>query len=704
VDPDAGADDDLPPGVADAPPPVRLALGPAFTPDPAGDRFRVDGPLGEGGMGVVELVHDRRLGRSVACKRLRPRRPGEDPADHARLERQFRWEAAVTAFLQHPGVAPVYEIGHGPRGEPAFTRQRRDGTDLAALLAGHPAGLAGADLARAVELLRAAAGTLAAAHRAGIVHRDLKPEHVLVGDLGEVTVLDWGLAGLAHRDGHPLATLAPPPTVAGSPWWMAPEQAAGAAPDPRQDVFALGALLNACGCGRPPRASAGGPVAADGLDRLPRGLAALAAACLDPDPARRPADARAVAAELARWIDQGLTAAQRPTAWDRLRAMGRRPTPGQSAAIAAVAVALVAGGVIISEAIRGHRVRQATVDALERRTDLGDPAQVRAALAALDSMGSEADRFRERLATARDILDRQAATATLAGRLAELARTYRVRGPWPEEAGGLRRALADAGIVPGDPAAPARLAGHPLAPALVEALVQLLRAQVVAGDRRDQESVAALIATAADPGLRALGSLLSRSEVGTHDLVFCHCPDADEALRHRHATDLLIGAFGPDPRLEAAARERIARDPAAFWPRVILARAALARDPAAAERHALVALGAEPASLWPRLVLAYAALARGDGASAAQTVAPVLVGNPEHLELAMLHAAGLAMSGATAAAQAAVDAHASHAGHLRWHLAHRDGHPMERSVDALVAAGIRIGDAPARLTPLVAPR
>jgi hypothetical protein len=162
----------------------------------------------------------------------------------------------------------------------------------------------------------------------------------------------------------------------------------------------------------------------------------------------------------------------------------------------------------------------------------------------------------------------------------------------------------------------------------------------------------------------------------------------------------MLSTFGPVERLVQVAEARVAADPGAFWPRVTLARAVVGRgDWAAAERHALVALGREAASLWPRLSLGYTALAQGDWPRLLIEATHAHAANPDHLEAALLQCVALARTGNPAEAERRFRELRAD-GHLRWHLAHRHGHPMELLADAVVAAGLPLAAAPPRLTPL----
>ena len=216
-------------------------------------RYALREQLGRGGMGEVHTAHDAHVDREVAVKLLR----GAPEADAVA---RFLREARVQGRLEHPAIVPVHDLGLDGAGRPYFAMKRLAGTTLAALLAAHaagePAALARwprrALLGRLVEVCHA----VEFAHRRGVVHRDLKPANIMLGDLGEAYVLDWGIARVAGRGGGPairntdlVAVEAEPGHTAegallGTPGYMAPEQIADAAgADARADVYALGCVL-----------------------------------------------------------------------------------------------------------------------------------------------------------------------------------------------------------------------------------------------------------------------------------------------------------------------------------------------------------------------------------------------------------------------------------------------------------------------------
>ena len=208
---------------------------------PLEPRYHDVAALGEGGMGEVRLVRDTVVGRDVAMKRVRT------PMEHDAYARErFLREARVQGQLEHPSIVPVYELAMSAEGRIYFTMRRVRGRtfDGGLRLSRHALLAAMSRVCLAVDF----------AHAHGVVHRDIKPANLMIGDYGEVYVLDWGLAKLTSAD-DPLAlttsqeapSLASGKTTVGSilgtPGYMPPEQARGDEVDERADVFALGACL-----------------------------------------------------------------------------------------------------------------------------------------------------------------------------------------------------------------------------------------------------------------------------------------------------------------------------------------------------------------------------------------------------------------------------------------------------------------------------
>ncbi|GDX79779.1 hypothetical protein LBMAG42_15900 [Deltaproteobacteria bacterium] len=199
-----------------------------LTPDGLPDRYEDRGLVATGGAATVRAIHDRVLDRQVAVKVS----SSVEATDLAR----FRREAQVTAQLDHPCIVPIHDLG-----ETWFTMKRVQGVTFGQMVVAEPD--QAVMLGRVLEVLLRLCEALAFAHHRRVIHRDLKPENVMVGGFGQVYLVDWGIAqvnGLAED------------MIAGTPGWIAPEQARGEVCDARTDVWGLGALLYYCLCGRRP--------------------------------------------------------------------------------------------------------------------------------------------------------------------------------------------------------------------------------------------------------------------------------------------------------------------------------------------------------------------------------------------------------------------------------------------------------------------
>jgi serine/threonine protein kinase len=234
-----------------------------FGPDNFESRYAQLGVIGGGGMGEVRLYKDRRVGRDVAMKVIRPERASRP--DNAR---RFVREARVQGQLEHPAIVPVYDLGRGPDGAAFFTMKRVHGETLAgaidALASGQPSARTRFTRHKLLTAFGQACLAVHFAHTRGVLHRDLKPDNVMLGEFGEVYVLDWGLAKVVAspelagtRDSEGRIIVTPQPeegsaaaktaigAVLGTPGYMAPEQLSGDidALDARTDVYALGSIL-----------------------------------------------------------------------------------------------------------------------------------------------------------------------------------------------------------------------------------------------------------------------------------------------------------------------------------------------------------------------------------------------------------------------------------------------------------------------------
>jgi serine/threonine-protein kinase len=209
-----------------------------------GSRYEERTLLGAGGMGKVVLVRDARIGRDVALKLLHPKHE-LDEAERARFLR----EAQVQGQLEHPSIVPVYDIDRRPDGTTFFTMRRIIGKTLHAILdelrKGDPAAKERYTLHFLLQAFATVCLTVDYAHSRNVVHRDLKPANIMLGDFGEVYVLDWGLARILDPEAAVAETprLTTPGSMLGTPLYMAPEQMIRPDVDASADVFSLGLIL-----------------------------------------------------------------------------------------------------------------------------------------------------------------------------------------------------------------------------------------------------------------------------------------------------------------------------------------------------------------------------------------------------------------------------------------------------------------------------
>src|SRR5690606_2463496 len=212
-----------------------LVASPLEQPQRVG-QYEIIRELGRGGMGVVYLARDSRLGRRVAVKVLQ--------SDNRELTDRFIVEAQATAQCNHENIVVIYEVGEH-EGAPFMVLEYLQGQTLAELL--EKSGTI--QFSRAVDIIVSVLRALARAHARGIVHRDLKPENIFLTDSGTVKVLDFGIAKVLREEAHdPGSTIRGANIhstgMAGTLAYMSPEQwLLGGAVDHRADVWAVGMIL-----------------------------------------------------------------------------------------------------------------------------------------------------------------------------------------------------------------------------------------------------------------------------------------------------------------------------------------------------------------------------------------------------------------------------------------------------------------------------
>ena len=213
-----------------------------------GNRYEVGELLGRGGMAEVHLGRDARLGRTVAIKLLRA-----DLARDSTFQARFRREAQSSAALNHPAIVAVYDTGEeqvvesggGVFNLPYIVMEHIEGRTLRDVLAeGHHL-----DVDAALDIITGVLAALEYSHRIGIVHRDIKPANVMLTPVGDVKVMDFGIAR-AMSDSS--STMTQTQAVIGTAQYLSPEQARGEQVDTRSDLYSAGCMLYELLTGRPP--------------------------------------------------------------------------------------------------------------------------------------------------------------------------------------------------------------------------------------------------------------------------------------------------------------------------------------------------------------------------------------------------------------------------------------------------------------------
>jgi len=307
---------------------------PVITSDPleaqeVGARYIIGEQLGSGAIGQVIIAQDQHLGRAVAIKILH----GGAEVSRDRLAR-FAAEAQITAQLEHPGIVPVYEVGRMPGGLPYFAMKLVKGESLEDIInnlrVGDPYYGFRYETRRSLRVFRRLCQAVAFAHAKGVVHRDLKPANIMIGEYGEVQIMDWGLARVIGRTDipglEPVRTVRDTPdlgtldgAIAGTPSYMSPEQARGEVDKvgPPSDVYSLGLILAEMLTlvrvhrGNDPgntlkKVKRSGPVELGELSanaKVDKELEAIVRKCTLPEPAHRYPHAWDLAEDLRKYLD-----------------------------------------------------------------------------------------------------------------------------------------------------------------------------------------------------------------------------------------------------------------------------------------------------------------------------------------------------------------------------------------------------------------
>lgn len=379
----------------------------------SGERYVVEGEIARGGMGVVLRAVDCDIRREVALKFLL------DPSNPNKTLR-FIEEAQITGQLEHPNIVPVHELGIDGQKRVFFSMKMIKGRSLAQILddlrSGAPNAAATYSLGRLLNVLVATCHALAYAHSMSVVHRDLKPANIMVGDFGEVYVMDWGLAkilapearivtpaeqfaasmGQELPEGPSVASkvmtsrdseteLTVDGTVLGTPVYMPPEQASGRVREvgPHSDVYAIGAILYEMLTLEPPVARDGGfqqilkrvvrgeivppasraPQRAE-AGRIPPELAAVAMKALATEPGQRYACVELLRRDIELFQEGRSVSAKEDTRREMVYKFVKRNKGISATALAAAAVVLI---VLVSSSWINFRAAQAARKAYEER-------------------------------------------------------------------------------------------------------------------------------------------------------------------------------------------------------------------------------------------------------------------------------------------------------------------------------------------------
>ncbi len=356
----------------------------------------------KGGLGEVYLAGDKDLHRQVALKFMQKRIEGS-----AESQNQFSVEGEVAAQLEHPGVVPVYGMGHTSDGRPFHVMRFIQGDTLGDVIdrfhqehdgESNP-GQRSVEFENLVSRFISVCNTIAYAHNRGILHRDIKPDNIMLGKYGETLVVDWGLALPVDRDEVARAsgeqTLMPGSGgsssdfssrggVVGTPSYMSPEQATdGAKLTPASDIYSLGALLYKLITGHTPvegshlreiikKVRKGDfPPPREVNHNVPRDLEAVCLKAMANNPKDRYVTALELKADLERWRADELVSAYQESAVERVFRWTRNNRKWTQAAAATLLAVLVASTAWLTSTWNHHRdLINQQLDSLKTKADV----------------------------------------------------------------------------------------------------------------------------------------------------------------------------------------------------------------------------------------------------------------------------------------------------------------------------------------------
>ena len=376
--------------------------------EPSDHRYVVAGEVGRGGMGVVLRAIDRDLRRDVALKLLQQ---GQQPFARDR----FVEEAQIAGQLEHPNIVPVHDLGVAADGQMFFTMKLVKGRSLGQVLESLQEPEPPEDapsLRRLLRLFLAVLDAMAFAHDRGVIHRDLKPANIMLGDFGEVLVMDWGLARVIRGEQgtrrfkpkvqsqasgraadarlativHGFQTYVEGP-IEGTPAYMPPEQARGnlAAIDERSDIYSLGAILYEILCLSPPvRGNNLKAVLEDVIAHrilppeerspernIPPELSAIALKALAADSSERYQTVLELRRDIELFLEGRQVSAKEDTPWEAVVKLVRRNHEVSIAIAVSVVVVIVLTIVLFTAIVKErHRFQTAAAEAQRRLTDL----------------------------------------------------------------------------------------------------------------------------------------------------------------------------------------------------------------------------------------------------------------------------------------------------------------------------------------------